>query len=351
MSIFEVSTTRKAASMLDSSRKTHVADDDALARAEERVAQRKALVDRLRAEDADDLADILDECGQRMDLTCTCCGATHTVRRACRKRWCPCCARIISAKRVARYSAAVAALRWPLFVTLTRPTVKVITLEVVKDMRRALRKMRAQKWWSAAVSGGVASVEIDNNGNGWQPHMHCVVDAKWLAVKTPRPRPMATRAEWAAKGKQAATEIGAAWAKCLGLRRAGVNIKRAYGTGADADPSGNSPPISVEVLKYACKPAALLSSPDPIAPLLRVMGAARLVSSWGSCYRLGILDEEPGREPVMCQCGESGQWIPSEIVDRWVDRVRYEASRTLLTVNPLSSLTAADFEDDTGIPF
>ena len=251
-----------------------------------------------------------------MQLTCTCCGASRTVETHCKKRWCPVCARQISAARVSKYSGAVGRMQWPLFVTLTRPNLKTLTLEDIRHMRRAYRRMRQRVWWERAVVGGVASLEVTNTGKGWHPHIHSVIDCRWLAVKTPMPRPFDTRKAIVSKLKAAAKEVGAAWADAMGLPRATVHVKRAYTdrTLKDGDPANQS--IAIEVLKYSVKPSDLIECAEPVGDLLRLLGAARLVSSFGSCYGVKLGDEERKYEPAACDCGVIGAWLPDSIVDR-----------------------------------
>lgn len=283
----------------------------------DRVRQREELRSRLEDEGEDGLAEMLAGCGRPMELTCTCCGEVHEIKVSCRKRWCPVCAWRISAARVARYSAAVQSMQWPLFVTLTRPNVKVIDLDVIRDMRRAFRRLRQRAAWARNVRGGVASLEITNTGRGWHPHIHAVIDCRWLALKTPAPRPIDSPRAIQRKCKQAATEVGTLWAQCMRLPRASVKVKRAYGSGSTADPTGRSGSIATEVLKYSVKATDLIESPDPIGPVLRVIGAARLVTSWGSCYGSRLVVDEPDRVPTACTCGASGTMMPSEYVIRW----------------------------------
>lgn len=283
-----------------------------------RIAQRDALIARLDREGEDDHADRLRKCGSRLSLTCTCCGDLREVRQTCKLRWCPVCAWRIAAARTARYSAAVASMQWPLFLTLTQRNVSVLSLDTIRHMRRALRRMRQRKWWAESVRGGVASIEITNTGRGWHPHIHAVIDCRWLSVRTPPPRPLGGPGEVRAKLKQSATEVAAAWAHALGHPRATVKIKRAYGSGRLADPTGRSKSIVHEVLKYACKPADLIDSPDPIGPILTVLAKARLVSGWGSCYGDRLIVDEPTREPSACSCGAIGAWIPTDLVDGYL---------------------------------
>ena len=268
------------------------------------------------------MASILEICGRPITLTCTCCGAGRTVETRCKKRWCPVCARQISAARVSKYSGAVARMQWPLFLTLTRPNLATLKLEDIRQMRRAYRRMRQRVWWSRKVVGGVASLEVTNTGKGWHPHIHSVIDCRWLAVKTPMPKPFESRSSIRAKLKQAAKEVGAAWAEAMGLPRASVHVKRAYTDKTLQDGDVKNKSIAIEVLKYSVKPSDLVDSAEPIGDLLKLLGAARLVSSFGSCYGVQLGDEERPYQPAACECGVIGAWLPDDLVDRIAGRPR-----------------------------
>lgn len=213
-------------------------------------------------------------------------------------------------------------MKWPLFVTLTRPNLRTLTLGDIKHMRRAYRRMRQRVWWTRKVEGGVASLEITNTGKGWHPHIHSVIDCKWLAVKCPAPRPFETRKQIQAKLKQAAAEVGKAWADAMELPRASVHIKRAYTDKTLEAWDGTNKSIAVEVLKYSVKPDDLMECAEPIGDLLRLLGAARLVSSFGSCYGVKLGDEERPYQPAACDCGAIGAYMPDDIVDRIAGRPR-----------------------------
>lgn len=286
------------------------------------MEQRNLLHERLLQEEEDGLAAILSACGEPLPLTCTCCGRERIVETRCKKRWCPVCARQISAKRVAKYGAAVEALQWPLFITLTRPNVKTINLNTIKELRRGLRRLRQQAWWKKCVAGGVASVEVTNTGKGWHPHIHAIIDCRWLAVKTPPPKPFEAKSATAAKYKQAGIEVSQRWAKALDVPRASIFVKRAYTPRTAPQMPKGSKSIAVEVLKYAVKPSDLIQSPEPIGELLRTIGAARLVSSWGSLYGRDLSGENSERTPAMCECGAAGHWLPDSVIDRIAGRPR-----------------------------
>lgn len=160
-------------------------------------------------------------------------------------------------------------------------------------------------------------MEITNRGKGWHPHIHAVIDCKWLAVKTPAPKPFDSRATILRKCKLAAEEVGARWARAYGVPRCSIKIKRAY-TAETVDQSyGRSESIAIEVLKYSVKTGDLLTCADPIGDLIRVLSCTRLVSSHGSCYGRDLDDEEQqSYDGAMCECGSTGSWMPDDVIDR-----------------------------------
>jgi hypothetical protein len=256
-------------------------------------------------------------------MTCTNCGTPRLAEARCKKRWCPVCARAISAKRVAKYVGAVESMQWPLFLTLTRPNLDVLHLQHIKEMRSAFRRMRQRVWWPRCVKGGIASIEITNIGNGWHPHIHAIIDCRWLSVTTPAPRPFDSRAMIKNKCEKAARETAAAWAAAMRLPECRIHVKRAYTERTTPEMPRNNQSIAIEVLKYSVKPGDLINCKEPIGDLIRLMGAARLVSSWGSCYGKNLVDEE--EQPyagAMCECGCTGTFLPDMVIDRMIGRPR-----------------------------
>jgi hypothetical protein len=183
--------------------------------------------------------------------------------------------------------------------------------DAVKTLRRAFGKLRNRKLWKAHVKGGVASIEVTNIGNGWHPHLHAVLDCEWLAWKTPMPKRTDSRERKKALCKKAAAELERVWAKILKQPTASVKVKRT----SDAT-------VTKEVLKYSVKGSDLLTSPDPIAPLLRCLEATRLVTTFGTLFGKNLVqDEAPERAPIICGCGASKQWMPEDTVDRIIRKV------------------------------
>jgi hypothetical protein len=267
---------------------------------------RAHLKTRLEEEGADDLLKAFTHCGDPLKLHCLTCGHVHIAESRCRRKWCPVCSRKIATERALKYAAAVDAMQWPLFVTLTMPNVEQIGLEEeinhVRKLRRAFGKLRHRKLWSKRVRGGVAAIEVTNIGNGWHPHLHAIIDCQWLAWKVKMPPRGTSRAVILERLKAANQELGETWAKCLGVKSsrddwAGTiyKVKRTSGS-----------TVVQEVLKYSVKGDDLVKAQDDIAPLIRVLDRCRLVTSFGSLFgKLRVTDEEP-REPFMCpDCGDT----------------------------------------------
>lgn len=267
---------------------------------------RNQLLKRLEEEEADDLTEGLRKCGHPFELTCTSCGELHTAERRCSKKWCPVCIRRIATKRSLKFKAAVAAMKWPLFLTLTMQNVEDLTFDAVRKLRRAFGKLRGRKLWKAHVVGGAASIEVTNIGNGWHPHLHAILDCEWLAWKTAKPKATDSRDRKKKLCQKAAQELERVWSKCLGQPSSSVKVKRT-----------NDLDVVQEVLKYSVKGSDLVESPEPIAPIIRCLEATRLVTTFGTLFGKKLAKpEDAERPPLMCKCGASGCFLPAEVIER-----------------------------------
>jgi hypothetical protein len=264
---------------------------------------REELIIRLKWEGADDLAEKLQKCGQPLWMTCTHCGDNHKTETSCKRKWCPACQRQIATKRANRMRNAIKAMEWPLFVTLTMANSD--DPESVRHLRRSFGKLRNRKLWKSKVAGGVAAIEVTNIGNGWHPHLHALIDCRWLAIHTPEPNK-----HWSNEKKRpywlsANRELSDTWAHILGQPMANIKTKRA--TKGD---------VIKEILKYSVKGSDLLDSPDNIAPMIRVLDMTRLITTFGSLYgRTKELDERIHNEGCPCgKCGVKGAMLPADVV-------------------------------------
>jgi len=267
---------------------------------------REEMTRKLDEEGAHDLADKLRACATTIAITCTNCGHHRRVEQRCKQRWCPVCAVKISMKRIARYTTAAGRCQWPLMVTLTIRNTEIAE-HAANNIIRAFTKFRRTAFWKKTVKGGVASYECTRKAKGWHPHLHCLVDARWLAVNTPEPRHTDSTDTIRRKLRSAQRELSLQWAAALGQTEAIVHVRRAFGDHLK------------EALKYNLKPTELIESPVPIAPLLRALKGKRLVIPFGNFYDLGQAWKEADAEAkAACTCPEcnlAGTYMPDAITE------------------------------------
>lgn len=259
---------------------------------EEREAQREdqknQLMSKLILEESDDLVNILEACGKIIELICVNCGNPRDAHVRCKKRWCPVCAYYVAVDRVSRYRSLVARFQWPLFVTLTVPNCPDV--EGLVRLKKSWGKFRKRKLIRDRVTSGIVGFEITNKGKGWHPHIHCLLDCRWLSVYVPEPTRKDNREEKERKCRAAAEELGRIWSDCCGIPFSSVMARR-----GDAD-------ALVEVLKYSCKGSELIECEDRVTPLIRLMQGMRLMTTFGEIRKM-LKDEDPEEGEVSgCQC-------------------------------------------------
>lgn len=245
----------------------------------ETIAELDLLRERLRSEGADDLVQKLAICQKPLVLKCLTCGTRKQVAQRCKRKWCPCCAKLLAAARSTELEFIVERMRWPLFVTLTMKNESDLSSGGVRKLRRAFGKLRHRKLWKSCTRGGVAAVEVTNIGNGWHPHLHAVIDCKWLAWKTPAPQRRDPVEKQRLLYQLAAQELERAWAKCLGQSTASVKVKRA-----------NKSTITKEVVKYTVKNEDLVLCEGRASDLIRALETTRLLTTFGTAHGQTVKD-------------------------------------------------------------
>lgn len=276
------------------------------------------MIDRLDSEGADDLADKLRKCGEKIDLVCIGCGDCKTAKTRCDRKWCPSCAPKLASATVAKYRKLVEEMDWPLFVTFT---VKNYDEPDVRPLRRAWGKLRRLRWFKRCAIGGIAAFECTAKNEGYHWHIHALIDCHWLAVTALPPARTASKAEWIKRGKIAAKEVGEQWSLCT-TRPSSVHVRRVW-----KRDGGDVTKACMEVMKYAVTAESLLTMREPVAPMLRLLSGTRLVTSFGTCF--GKAPKAPKRPPLVCKCGCSDR-IPEFLVPHAMNRpARMTVFRTL----------------------
>lgn len=268
------------------------------------------LEDRLRREGRHDLADILVKCRTQLQLECLCCGDRFLVDKGCRKRWCPVCGPMETARRYDRIAPIASRMQWPLSVMLSMANPKDVA-GCVRKLKAAFKGFRRTAFWRAAVKGGFVGFEITHGGNGAHVHLHALVDCEWLAVSTPRPQRGHTRAEIARLCEMAQRELSAVWAGYLGQATAQVWVRRADRKALK------------ETIKYPIKPSDLLDLKCLASEVIDELAAGRNVASFGNCHSrcadfLGRPEPEP-KEHLCKACLTDRSVVPSQIVSGWFD--------------------------------
>jgi hypothetical protein len=271
------------------------------------TTDRKALRDHLaeRLFDAEEfrLWNRIHKCGEKLWIVCTCCGRAHEVETRCDLKWCPSCQPLLARRTVTRYEPVLSHVQWPLFVTFT--TRNYADAKSAREVRQAFTRLRRHRWWKRCVRGGVAQVEVSNRGKGWHPHIHALVDCRWLSVTVPEPKARIAPDRWKAVARAACSEVAAAWSDCLGGRKASVKVRRVW-----SRDGGDIVPAMKEVLKYSVSPDTLDRSIEEIAECIHALDRMRNLVSWGTLYRRPELKRE--KHPLACECGAIGAFMPEK---------------------------------------
>jgi len=287
---------------------------------ESSAEQRDKLLARLEDDDnLDFFARRLRKCGQPLTLLCTHCGDRRDVFTRCDWKCCPSCQRALAAATADRFARIAQSCVWPLFVTWTSTHRREDGVEWFREFRKAMTKLRAQRWWKQRVKGGVCAYEVSRlnaaerrkyrikgDDAGWHFHAHMLIDCRWLYVTTLPPRHGASDGERAHRIREINEEVAAQWSMALG-RKGSFEVRRVW-----KDEEGSIGGAVHEVLKYSVKGSDLAESEHDIGPVLWALEKTRLVVPFGSFYRRE--DCKRRRPPrAMCVLGHDS-WIPDFLV-------------------------------------
>lgn len=272
-----------------------------------RIDQRQRLLKRLWKEGADFHSERLEKCGMPVVLKCTCCNARRTVATRCDLKWCPTCAPRIANDRVRTFEDVVYTFKARLNFTLTTTNFSARSKKTtgMREVVRAFKRFRSQRWFERIVRGGVASFEMTRKKKGWHPHVHGILDCGWLAVSVPRPGTNCGEQKWKAACKAACEELASMWTMALGGRKGSVFLRRLY-----IDKGGVRGAMK-DCLKYAVTAESLENMKGDVGLLLDELRFTRNVVGFGSAYKHPALKRR-ARDPQPCDsCGEFNTLVPA----------------------------------------
>lgn len=296
-------------------RKRNGKQGELFGRSIEAAQWKEAIIARLEREGETEKVAKLRGCGLKMHLYCAECGHAHETATRCNRKWCPSCAPKRGNERAARLRVLIAAMRWPMHLTLTVPNTvsEHAPRSLLRDLMLSLRRLRRLKLWKTNVTGGLYSIEITDKGNGYHPHLHLVIDCRWLALHTPEPRGHDSAERKRELCKSAAQELQAAWQFATGIERhMSLWIRR-----CDAD-------AAREIVKYALKSEDAVELQGRLGPVFDLLDSVRMCSPFGNVR--GVKLPPDTSHKLTCPNGHS-EWRTAPTPGRVVLRGRWEERR------------------------
>jgi len=109
------------------------------------------------------------------------CGRRSFEGHKCDCSLCPWCQAKRSKRLLKRLGPLVALMHEPKLWTFSPPNLLELDRETVGGLGKVLTKLHRQGFLKKVCVGGVRSIEVTNNGNGWNLHVHEAVDSGWVA--------------------------------------------------------------------------------------------------------------------------------------------------------------------------
>lgn len=111
-----------------------------------------------------------------LKLYCGSCGATKEVSLKCSSRTCEECRKRIYFKLFKGWNTLVSNMESPKMLTLTTRNVMNLSKDEVKKIRSYFIRLTRRKYYRERIIGGLYVIELKNIGNGWNIHLHALID-------------------------------------------------------------------------------------------------------------------------------------------------------------------------------
>jgi hypothetical protein len=233
----------------------------------------------------------LISCGNWFNAYKTPCGTVKLMPYHCNSPFCPgCCNRrsISLQKRISERINQSQHDYWHLVITVV--SWADLSKPALKRLNKNLARLRETDVWKEQVTGGVYSVETTwNEGSGWHPHFH-------VLIETPKKLPL----DWI-------TRLKAKWLEITGDSHY-IRLERMYGLDKKGRKTRKLNKRAIrEIVKYATKAASFATRPELVRQFLDAFKNSRRMQAFGSF--LGVTkeadkDEEKAAQPVGCACGK-----------------------------------------------
>lgn len=170
----------------------------------------------------------------------------------CHNRWCTPCSRQRAARIVGNLKQRLndGHIR---FLTLTMKHSDTPLSHQIDRIYQSFRKLRRADFWTSAVDGGCAVLELKHSHQTrlWHVHIHCLLDGRYVDQ----------------------ADIKAEWWRITGDSHV-VDIKHCH----DADHAAHY------VVKYITKPvpSSVINKPDQLREMIAALARRRLVLTWGT---------------------------------------------------------------------
>jgi hypothetical protein len=119
-------------------------------------------------------------CGQeKFFMACYDCSRGEEIVYQCCQKWCPRCNWKKAMEKRKLLEKMTKGMTGVKHVVLTQKNFQTLNREKIMTSRKALFDLRRQKIFGK-VSGGCASLEFTNEGNGWHMHWHLLIASPWI---------------------------------------------------------------------------------------------------------------------------------------------------------------------------
>ena len=217
-------------------------------------------------------------------LWCPCCGERQTLLARCSQRYCPRCVWRSTMKRREALNLWTVTTPDLLHLVTTQRNFEVIDRPKIASHAKNIWRLRRQRWFRDAVSGGCYSTEVTNKGEGWHLHSHWLVESRFVDIR----------------------RLSVEWGTLCGQEFGIVQFGQ-----------GNAS-YAAEVCKYVCKGSEIAAwEPSDILAFIQSIRGKRFFGAFGSMFqkrseitRLLNSAEKPETECTHCGTTGASVYIP-----------------------------------------